>query len=54
MSAAYGMLDYGEAKAALLACVRDLERINPSAAASLREGLEETLTLSRTVELKQS
>jgi transposase-like protein len=47
MSAAYGMLDYGEAKAALLACVRDLERINPSAAASLREGLEETLTLHR-------
>lgn len=47
LSAAYGMLDYGEAKRALLACVGELERINPSAAASLREGLEETLTLHR-------
>ena len=47
MSAAYGMLDYGEAKKALLACVSELDRINPSAAASLREGLEETLTLHR-------
>src|SRR5208282_458596 len=45
MSAAYEMLDYSEAKSALSSCVRDLERINPSAAASLREGLEETLTL---------
>lgn len=47
MTAAYAMLDYDEAKRALLACVHDLERINPSAAASLREGLEETLTLHR-------
>ena len=47
MTAAYGMLDYGEAKTALMASVRELERINPSAAASLREGLEETLTLHR-------
>jgi transposase-like protein len=47
MTAAYGMLDYAEAKKSLLACVRELERINPSAAASLREGLEETLTLHR-------
>jgi transposase-like protein len=47
MSAAYDMLDYSEAKTALSSCVRDLERINPSAAASLREGLEETLTLHR-------
>jgi transposase-like protein len=47
MSAAYEMLDYSEAKSALSSCVRDLERINPSAAASLREGLEETLTLHR-------
>lgn len=47
LSAAYGMLDYAEAKRALLACVAELERINPSAAASLREGLEETLTLHR-------
>lgn len=27
--------------------MRELERINPSAAASLREGMEETLTLHR-------
>ena len=47
MTAAYGMLDYDEAKTALMANVRELERINPSAAASLREGLEETLTLHR-------
>lgn len=47
MQAAYDMLDYNEAKTALSSCVRDLERINPSAAASLREGLEETLTLHR-------
>lgn len=47
MSAAYGMVEYDEAKKALLSCVRELEGINPSAAASLREGLEETLTLHR-------
>ena len=47
MAAAYGMLDYDEAKKELESCVRDLERINPSAAASLREGMEETLTLHR-------
>jgi len=47
LSAAYGMLDYGEARRALLGCVGELERINPSAAASLREGLEDTLTLHR-------
>jgi transposase-like protein len=47
LSAAYGMVDYAEAKRALLACVAELERINPSAAASLREGLEDTLTLHR-------
>lgn len=47
MKAAYGMLDYGHAKAALEALVRELEELNPSAAASLREGLEETLTLHR-------
>lgn len=47
MSAAYGMLDYAEAKKALLAVGDELERINPSAAASLREGMEETLTLHR-------
>lgn len=47
MAAAYEMLDYAEAKAALSSCVRDLDRLNPSAAASLREGLEDTLTLHR-------
>jgi len=47
MSAAYGMTEYTEAKKALEACIRELERINPSAAASLREGMEETLTLHR-------
>jgi transposase-like protein len=47
IAAAYGMTDYAEAKRALESCVRDLERINPSAAASLREGMEETLTLHR-------
>ncbi len=47
LAAAYGMLEYGEAKRALLAVVRELEGINPSAAASLMEGLEETLTLHR-------
>jgi putative transposase len=47
MQAAYEMVDYAEAKAALQACVRELDRINPSAAGSLREGLEETLTLHR-------
>jgi transposase-like protein len=47
MNAAYAMMDYGEAKTALLDCARDLERMNPSAAASLKEGLEDTLTLHR-------
>jgi putative transposase len=47
MAAAYAMTDYAEAKASLEALVRELERINPSAAASLREGMEETLTLHR-------
>jgi len=47
MAAAYEMTEYPEAKKALESCVRDLDRINPSAAASLREGLEETLTLHR-------
>lgn len=47
IAAAYGMTDYAEAKKALEMCVRDLERINPSAAASLREGMDETLTMHR-------
>jgi transposase-like protein len=41
------MKDYDKAKAQLLTTVNWLEDINPSAAASLREGLEDTLTLHR-------
>jgi hypothetical protein len=41
---AYAMTNYAEAKAALEKIFRQLERINPSAARSLEEGLEETLT----------
>lgn len=44
---AYAMKDYGQAKAQLERTVAWLEEINPSAAASLGEGLEETLTLHR-------
>jgi transposase-like protein len=44
---AYTMRDYEPAKAQLLKTVTWLEGINPTAAASLREGLEETLTLHR-------
>ena len=36
-----------EAEAALLALARELDRTHPSAAASLREGLDETLTVLR-------
>ncbi len=35
LNAAYAMTEYGSAKTALWACVRELERINPSAAALL-------------------
>ena len=44
---AYALTNYAEAKAELEKVVRQLERINPSAAHSLEEGLEETLTLHR-------
>ena len=44
---AYHQADYGAAKASLQATVRWLERINGDAASSLREGLEETLTVLR-------
>jgi transposase-like protein len=47
LRAAYGMNDYHDARAALLAIVRELERINQDATASLREGMEETLTVHR-------
>jgi transposase-like protein len=45
--AAYGMSGYEEAKHSLELTVKYLERLNPSAAASLREGLEETLAVHR-------
>ena len=44
---AYAMTNYAEAKVELEKIVRQLERINPSAAHSLEEGLEETLTVHR-------
>jgi putative transposase len=47
LKAAYAMSSYKEAKAALNRVVGYLERLNPSAARSLEEGMEETLTLHR-------
>jgi transposase-like protein len=47
MRNAYAMNHYADAKAALEKIFRQLERINPSAARSLEEGLEETLTVNR-------
>jgi transposase-like protein len=47
MRNAYAMNNYTEAKAALEKIFRQLERINPTAARSLAEGLEETLTVHR-------
>jgi len=47
MRNAYAMSNYTEAKAALEKVFRQLEGINPSAARSLEEGLEETLTVHR-------
>lgn len=44
---AYTMTGYAEAKAELDKIFRQLERVNPSAARSLEEGLEETLTVHR-------
>jgi transposase-like protein len=44
---AYQKPDYGEAKAALMEIHAELETLNRSAARSLLEGLEETLTLHR-------
>jgi transposase-like protein len=45
--AAYNMKTYEQAKQSLELTVKYLERLNPSAAASLREGLEETLTVHK-------
>ena len=44
---AWNMKDYEDAKSELLRLVRYLKDLNPSAARSLEEGLEETLTLHR-------
>jgi putative transposase len=44
---AYDLRSYREAKAALLRIHDELNHLNPSAARSLEEGLEETLTLHR-------
>jgi transposase-like protein len=45
--AAYKMADYDQAMASLELTIKYLERLNPDAAKSLREGLEETLTIHR-------
>lgn len=45
LSAAYRETDYEAARVALAATARWLERLNADAAASLREGLEETVTV---------
>lgn len=47
LNAAYAMEDYGAAKQALNGLHRELMDLNPSAARSLGEGLEETLTVHR-------
>ncbi len=47
IAAAYSMTSYSEAKSALHRVIDHLERLNPSAARSLAEGLDETLTLHR-------
>ena len=47
LGAAYQESDYEAAKQSLEGTAKWLSRINPDAAASLREGLEETLTVVR-------
>ena len=47
LHAAWGMTDYGKAKKALLKLVEYLGTLSASAARSLQEGLEETLTVHR-------
>jgi putative transposase len=51
---AYAMTEYAAAKAELEKIFRQLERINPSAARSLEEGLEETLTVHRLRPIRSS
>lgn len=47
ISAAYKMTDYNEARKSLDLTVRYLDSLNPDAASSLKEGLEETLTVHK-------
>jgi putative transposase len=47
LNAAYGLADYAAAKQALQFLQRELMDVNPSAARSLGEGMEETLTIHR-------
>jgi putative transposase len=47
LTAAYQAEDYEEARKSLETTAKWLSRLNPDAAASLREGLEETLTVLR-------
>jgi transposase-like protein len=47
LSAAYHETDYDQALKGLKTTARWLERLNPDAASSLREGMEETLTVVR-------
>lgn len=47
LNAAYALEDYGAARQALDGLHRELMHLNPSAARSLAEGLEETLTVHR-------
>ena len=47
LRAAWADTDHDAALSSLLALARQLERTHPDAAGSLREGLEETLTVSR-------
>ena len=47
MEAAYAELDYKAAKARLEATVKRIEYKSPSAVETIREGLEETLTLHK-------
>ena len=47
MRQAYGLLDHDKAQAQLERLARSLEEQHPGAAASLREGLDETLTVLR-------
>lgn len=47
LRAAYKMSDYAQALEAIQAVLRYLERMNDRAAASLKEGMEETLTIHR-------